>query len=234
MKQGRVIKNSLMVELDEENNYFITKSGVKIYIDNTFEPEKHIVVTGTVVSAPRSLFFKKGSPYTMPWKTPLEIKRGDRVVMYYLAVQNCLRDEEKKYIKENGKYYILVRYNNVYAVIRDNKVIPVNGYILAEPAEDPWKKKKQEYLKKISGIEIVTLQEKSNTDVVFAKAVYIGHPNTEYANSDFSDENIPVKEGDLMVMKKVRDIPVEYEYHSKIDKGRKLYRIQRHDILAIL
>ena len=35
-------------------------------------------------------------------------------------------------------------------------------------------------------------------------------------------------------MKRIRDIPVEYEYHAKMDGGRKLYRMQRHDILAVL
>jgi hypothetical protein len=35
-------------------------------------------------------------------------------------------------------------------------------------------------------------------------------------------------------MKRISDIPAEYEYHAKMDGGRKLYRLQRHSIMAVV
>lgn len=232
MKTGT---NYVMVELDEENDHIITKEGVKLYIDNTFEPEKHAVVTGKIVSIPDRLTFRPNSTELMPWETTIEVKEGDKVVMYYLGVVNALKKEIKKYFIKDGKYFVFIKYNNIFVVIRDKQIIPVNGYILVEPVDDPGKKQQEENVKSRSGIEIVKVtDQRNNTDVVYGKAVYIGNKNSRYHNPDITDENFSVSPGDVLVLKKVRDIPVEYEYHAKLDGGRKLYRIQRHDILAVL
>ena len=71
-------------------------------------------------------------------------------------------------------------------------------------------------------------------DVTFGKVAYIGGKVEKYNSPYKSDNHCNVKVGDEIVMKRIRDIPVEYEYHAKLDGGRKLYRMQRHDILAIL
>ena len=62
----------------------------------------------------------------------------------------------------------------------------------------------------------------------------MGKPNFGYKDPNQSDYFIEVSPGDELILKRLRDIPIEYEYHAKLDGGRKLYRIQRHDILAVL
>lgn len=228
MKVKQTMGNHLMIKLDPENNVVKTPGGLTLYIDTEFEPEKHTVVTGTVEALPPRLVWKE-----LPWKTENELQIGDKVVMYYMAVMNCMAKEQRRYIKEpgTGNVYIFLKYSNIYAAIRNGQIIPINGYILAEPIPDPWYEKlKADALSK--GIELVDLDLKSNKNVVFARLVHVGKPIELYRDNYLSDDHIDVVPGDEVILKKVRDIPVEYEYHSKL--GRKLFRIQRHDILAKL
>lgn len=220
--------NRVMVKLDPENEFIITPSGTKLFVDTTFEPEKHVVRAGVVERIPRQLYFNDA-----PWTTDMEIKVGDRVYMYFLAIQNCLAPERKQYIREGQTVWIFIKYHNIYCVEREGKIIPINGYILVEPMEDPAWIQQKEKMGKI-GLDAPDLRGLSKTDVTYGRIAYLGKPNISYKDDYKRDTECDVKQGDAIIMKKIRDIPVEYEYHAKIDGGRKLYRIQRHDILATL
>ena len=230
----KTVGNKVMVKLDPDNNTVTTKSGIKLYVDTSYEPEKHQVVTGTVVEPPKDLKFSKKDGSKMPWDTTVELKEGDKVAMYYLAVQNCLRKEHRRYIEQDGEKFIFIAYNNIYAAIREGKIIPVNGYLLIEPVDDP-EIERQKKKAEAAGLAYVPLSdEKSATKVVYGRVVYVGTLNKDYYTPDLTDEGADVSVGDTVIMKKVRDIPIEYELHAKIDGGRKLYRVQRHEILAVL
>jgi len=231
MKAKRMMSNNVMVKMDQENEFIKTPSGIKLFIDTSFEPEKHIVRVGEVVALPKRIIT---SGTGLPWETEIELMIGDRVVMYFLAVQNCLAPEKKNYARDGDNVWIFIKYHNIYAAIRDGKIIPINGYILVEPMEDPeWIRQKEQAAR--ADLELPDLRKPSNTDVVYGRIAYIGKPNKSYIDSIYkADKYYDLKEGDEIVMKKIRDIPVEYEYHAKIDGGRKLYRAQRHDILAKL
>ena len=229
----KTLNNHVVVKLDPENKFIKLKSGIELLVDTSFEPEKHVVRIGTVEKAPDKLIYKHGNT-GFPWKTTMELQEGDKVIMYFLAIQNCLRQEKKCYHKEGDDVWIYIKYHNIYAVIRDGKIIPVNGYLLVEPVEDPaWVKKVAQYM--CLNIELPDLRKPSLTDVTYGKISYAGIPNEQYADDTYkTDELVDVKVGDTIVLKRIRDIPVEYEYHAKIDGGKKMYRIQRHDILAVL
>lgn len=219
-----------MIKLDPENEIIETPSGLKLFVDTSFEPEKHIVRCGEVVKTPTHLVQRKGE---IPWTTEMEVQDGDRVVMYFLAVQNCLAPEKKRYVREGKTVWIFLKYHNIYAVIREGNIIPVNGYLLVEPIEDPeWIRKKAEAEK--HNLELPDLRTTSNTHVTYGRITYIGKPNKSYDHPHRSDEHYNISVGDEVVLKRIRDIPVEYEYHAKIDGGKKFYRVQRHDILAKL
>lgn len=232
MKTGQAIGNHVAVLLDPENKFVETKSGIRLHIDTSFEPEKHVVRTGTVVDAPTRLIYHHKKP-SYPWKTKPELKPGDRVVMYFMAIQNCLAPEQRKFTKEGDKVYIFIKYHNIYAIINDRNIKPINGYVLVEPVEDPEWTRKVEEAKKLN-LELPDMRQPSKTDVTYGKIAYMGEPNEMYADDYKSDRFHDEKVGDTIVMKRIRDIPVEYEYHAKIDGGRRLYRMQRHDILAVL
>lgn len=222
----------MKVKLDPENTTLLFKSGVKLYIDNTYEPEKHVVLVGTVEALPQQLSYSDRGD-KLPWITQMELQIGDRVVMHYLGVFNCISNERRHFIKEGENTWIFIKYQLIYAVIREGTIIPVNGYILVEPSEDPEKVRLQNQARE-SGIELVDFNEKTRTHVNYGKVAYVGKPNTLYYEKRKCDDDVDVSPGDLVILKKVRDIPVEYEYHAKLDGGRKLYRVQRHDILATL
>lgn len=230
MTTRSTISNRVLVRLDPENDEINTKSGLKLHVDTSFEPEKHVVRIGTVEKLPSKLTFK-GVGSDIPWHTDIELKVGDKVVMYFLAVQNCLSDEQKCYSKENGVTKIYIKYHNIYAAIREGKIIPVNGYVFVEPVEDPAWVSKIKRAEKL-GINIPDLRKPSRKNVTFGKVAYIGNPIKKYFSPHLSDEGYDIEEGDVVVMKRIRDIPVEYEYHAKLDGGRKLFRMQRPDIVA--
>jgi hypothetical protein len=169
----------------------------------------------------------------MPWKTDIELKVGDKAIIYYLAVINALSPEYKWYKRDGKKVDIFITYENIYAIIRDGKIIPVNGYVLVEPVDNPeW----TAYVDKMKamGMEAVDTRVPSKKDAVYGKIAYMGTPNKEYFGDHKTDDGINTEVGDTVVLKKVRDIPMEYEFHAKMDGGRKLYRIQRHDIIAVV
>ncbi|MBE3086025.1 MAG: hypothetical protein IMZ64_07395 [Bacteroidetes bacterium] len=229
MKVRETLGNNVMVKLDAKNDYIETKSGLKLLLDTSFEPEKHVVRVGTVEALPKELQFKK----EIPWETELELKIGDKVVMYFMAIQNCLSNEQKKYVQEGQDVYIFIKYHNIYAIIREKEIIPINGYVLVEPIEDPeWVRLNEQAAK--SGLMIPDMRTPSRTHITYGKVIYLGKKIIRYADKNKSDNFYDIQEGDQVIMKKIRDIPVEYEYHAKIDGGRKLYRMQRHDILAVI
>jgi len=232
MKAGQSIGNNVTVLLDPENKFIKTKSGIKLFVDTSFEPEKHIVRTGTVIATPTRLTYHHKKP-GYPWKTNPELKDGDRVVMYFMAIQNCLAPEQKKYTREGEDVYIFIKYHNIYAIIEEGNIRPINGYLFVEPIEDPEWTRKVEEAEKLD-LELPDLRKPSKTDVSYGKIAYMGAPNEAYADDYKSDEFHNEQVGDTIIMKRIRDIPVEYEYHAKIDGGRKLFRMQRHDILAVL
>jgi len=223
-----MLGDNVMVKMDPENEFVQTPNGFKLFIDTTYEPEKHMVRTGIVEAVPKDLSCKD-----FPWVTENEIQVGDKVVMYYLAIQNCLAPERRHFIKKGKTMWIFIKYNNIYVVVRDDKIIPINGYVLVEPIEDPdWEAKVAKAEK--AGLALPDLRGLSKTHVTYGRVAYTGKPIAQYKDEYKSDKGIDVKPGDEVVIKKIRDIPMEYEYHAKLDGGRKLLRMQRHNILAVL
>jgi len=231
--RGRTAGNHIMVELDPENDHIKLKDGGILYVDTTFDPEKHVTVIGTVRAIPDRLVFDEKKPGEMPWDTDLELEVGDKVIMHYLAVLNCLRNEIKKYWIEDGRRYIFIQYRSIFTILRGKEIIPINGYCLIEPMSDKYIEDLRSRADE-AGIMLAGMKEKNNQRVVYGRVAYAGAPNRRYFEEEYTDEGTDIKPGDEVVMKKITDIPVEFEYHAKIDGGRKLWRVQRRDIMAIL
>jgi hypothetical protein len=179
MRTGSGIGNHVCVKLDPANDMIETPSGLKLLVDTSYEPEKHIVRVGTVDAVPNRLTYHHKKP-SYPWETEMELKVGDRVVMYFMAVQNCLAKEQKRYYQKGKDIWIFIKYHNIYAVIEKDNIRPINGYVLVEPVEDPAWVRMQEQAKK-SNLELPDLRKPSKTDVTYGKIAYIGKPNKRYA-----------------------------------------------------
>lgn len=233
IEQGRSAGNHVMVELDPENDHIKMKDGGQLYLDTSYEPDKHVTVLGTVKAVPTNLHFDPENPSYMPWDTVMELREGDRVIMHYLAVMNAFRPEIKKYLVQDGKRLIFVQYRSIFCMIRNEKIIPINGYCLIEPMPDRYIERLKERAD-TAGLILAGMNEKNNKRVVYGTVAYTGIPNKRYFDKIYTDNGVEVSQGDEVVMRKISDLPTEYEYHAKLDNGRKLYRVQRHDIFGIV
>lgn len=230
MEPKMTFNNNVLIKLDPENNFIKLKNGTDLYIDTSFEPEKHATITGVVMGLPKKLYYTGVPNVGMPWKTEMELKIGDRAICYYLSVLNALRPESMKAFIEGDDRYVIIQYQNIFAVVRHGAIIPINGYCLVEPCENPIKKELQDRMAK-SNLVMVNIDKPSNTNVVFGKVKYTGRPNEEYSDGS-SDEGVEINNEDMVIMHKITDIPLEYDLHAKIDGGKKYWRIQRRRVLA--
>lgn len=228
MNYKKTFNNQILIKLDGENNKVHG-----LYIDTSYNPEMHATVTGTVFGLPSKLQYTGKPNIGMPWLTDIELSYGEKVIMYYLSVMNALNEKQPKYVREGDDIYILVPYSSIFAKYGDDWVLPVNGYCLIEPCEDPAITRERDRMKAM-GMDMVVLDRKNMTDVVYGKVRYVGTPNKEYVDYVASDEGVSVAVGDTIVMRKVSDIPLCYELHQKVNSGKKLYRVQRRQMLAKL
>jgi hypothetical protein len=231
MDYKTTLNDLVFIKLDKENDSIRLKNGCELYVDCAFEPEKNASVTGTVYGVPSHLHYTGKVNIGMPWLCDMEVNYGDKVILYYLSVINALKPQNKKYIIEGKDRYIFVNYSSIYAVYGDNFVKPINGYCLIAPVEDPSITAEKERMKKI-GMELIVGAKRNSKDVIYGKVKYLGKPNREYADKEQSDTGIDISIGDIVVIRKTADIPLQYELHQQVNDGKKLYRVQRKNIFA--
>ncbi len=231
MEFKRTFNNLVLIKLDPENDHIKLRNGFELYIDTTYEPEKHMTVTGTIYGLPSKLTYTGQANIGMPWRTEMEVKYGDQVILYYLAVINALKPENRRYVLEGEDRYIFINYQNIFAVVREGKIIPVNGYCLIEPCSNPMIEAQRKRMEAI-GLELVKLNETTKDQVNYGIVRYVSVPNQEYVDEGQSDEGVNIAVGDTVVLKRTTDIPLQYNLHAKIDDGKLYWRCQRRNILA--
>jgi len=231
MDYKQTLNNLVLLKLDPENDSVKLKNGTELYIDTSFDKEKHCTVTGEVYGLPSHLSYSGEGNKGMPWLTTMDLKFGDHVIIYYMSVINALAKESKRYILEGKDRYIFTEYQNVFAVYGEGFVKPLNGYCLIEPCDDPFITEKRKRLEAL-GMELVTLKNKSNVNVSFGVVRYVSAPNREYVDEFNTDDGVDIKIGDTVVLRRITDIPLQYELHQKVNKGKGLLRVQRRFILA--
>jgi hypothetical protein len=226
MEHRKTFNNNILIKLDKEND---TVNG--LFVDTTFDPDRHATVTGIIWGLPSHLYYSGEPNKGMPWKTQLEAKIGDGVIVYYLSIINALKPKEGRYIVENGERYVLIPYQFLYALVRDGSIIPINGYVLIEGIEDPSITREKERMAKMN-MELIVLERRINNNVVFGRVKYIGIPNREYVDYGQSDRGVDVAVDDAVVIRKTNDVPLQYELHQQVNQGVKLFRVQRRNLLA--
>jgi hypothetical protein len=231
MDRKRTFNNLVMIKLDPENKSIKLRNGYELYVDTSFDTEKHTTVTGEIYGLPSRLLYTGEANNGMPWETPLEIKYGDNVICYYLSIVNALKPEQRRYVLEGQDRYVWIPYQTIYAVVREGKILPVNGYVLIEPAKNPMIEAQRERMKKM-GLELVKLNDTTKDQANYGIVRYISTPNRQYVDEGVTDEGVDIAVGDIVVIKKTNDIPLQYELHQKVNEGKKLWRCQRRNILA--
>lgn len=213
------------------------KTEFSIHLDITFHREKHAPVTGEVIRTPKKLKYGKKVPESMDWKTNMELKEGDQVVYHYLAAINALgplvgeqasEGTDFRNIIYNGEIYFLIKYDQIFVARRNEegqeKVVMLNGYVLASPMKRKLKKTKFSLPDNL----------RNQNSLVFAKIEYTGTPNKQYLKNDGSlpPDGDDVYPGDFIVMEKVSDLPLEYGDHKSFEGDKEFFRMQRYQVLG--
>lgn len=221
----RVPQNNVIIRPDKGNDEITMPSGVKLYIDTSFEPEKHAGVVGEVMAVPERLRYQPDRGMTtLQYDVDMELKVGDKAFYHYLIPENCMNST--KYLEVEGEVYLIVPYDEIFLAERGEEVIMVNGWILAEPIlEDTFKS------------DILILPEIS-TKVASTKeatVAFVGKPVRRYLHDKTMDETTSeVNPGDKIMYLPNSDIPLEYGLHASFRGKKVFYRMQRKDILGIL
>lgn len=135
-------------ELDGEN-------GLQILIDASFEPVKHVVNFGEVVSVPDRLSHRPwginmaGKPKYFEFderevlwvdQLPITVQKGDKVYFHYNQTMKALDNGpiHEEVIDGKKYYYLKIEYQYIFCSIRDNEVIPNATWTLIEPAMESW------------------------------------------------------------------------------------------------
>ncbi len=222
LEKIKVPNNWVCVEYDNSNNYF-DLGGEKMLLDTSYEPEKNAQTIGTVIKACDHVSFNPSSQNSYDYDVEVEIQKGDRVIFHFLTILSAIK--HGKTFAQDGKLYVFMPYDRIFVAIRNDEIIPVNGFVLVRPD--------QEELPVPSSLNIVLTDLSKGSSKSSGTVVYAGVKCMGYAGA-FKDlgEDPDVFVGQKVLFKKMDAIPLQYEFHSLLKE--KLYRMQRKDILAIL
>ena len=151
---------------------------------------------GTVLNVGH-LWYDREDTRSMSWKTENEILPDDIAVYYY----NDDAWNQGKYHIEGNDVYFFIKYENIYFVIRNEKIIPVNGYVLVEPIRnvDVYNKKHKTVGvddKEIMGTDFLNPEPKlwlldGGVSKTYGHVRHIGTPLQETRITKFSD-GVPI------------------------------------------
>lgn len=223
------LNNQVLIKITRRTDE-IEYGSLKIYYDNSFDNYRNAVVTGEVLSAPKSLDERQ-----LLYTTEMELQKGDIVWFHYLAYVNAMpgpnQDVTKYYEIEGEEWYcILVDYKSIFVAKRQDQIMPLNGHVIISPldAEDIWE---SDVLVKPD----ITFKKYKYSET-FGIVNYVGKPIPKYFKDMYFPDDPNVSEGDIVVIDTACDIPFEVDLHRTFEKEVKepYYRVQRKDILGVV
>jgi len=224
-------RNHILVKPFLKSTDTIDILGIDIWIDKTYEKEKHAATTGSVVSVCDDLYFSMVRESGMAEKscrfdTTVEVETGDKIYFHYLSVQSA-RKEGKLFKAKDGEYYMFLKYDESFCVKRGDSIIMTNGWILLEPIVAS-----EKFMSKYVHIPDMQNQKES---IKFAKVAHVGNKIKNYLeDSDAYDFDEEINPGDIIAYDRHSNIPLQYSLHSDIEGSQNFLRMQRNDICAVV
>jgi co-chaperonin GroES (HSP10) len=185
-------------------------------LDNTFKDSHLSVTAGEIVSVPKSIRYNKGRPSEISWETTLEVEIGDTVIFHYLCFYNATisdGDISGKIFEKDGETFLYVSYSQLFLAVRDEEIIMLNGYVLAEKTKIEHKLDVPEEFQDLKNIFTIT---------------HNGSNNKQYVHKQYNDADVEV--GNLVLTKKNCDVPLQYPHFNLLEK--EYVRIQKNNIIA--
>jgi co-chaperonin GroES (HSP10) len=179
----------------------------------TWDEAGNCTVFGEVVVLPRKLSFRdRPGKSGMEWKTTLEAQVGDIAYWGIMEGANC------PVLTVGDQTYYLVDYGEIRLLKREEKIIPVNGFVILE-----------EVVKKQDGI-IITPDSAIHTDKKRGIVRYIGNRNECYYPETELCDPIDIKVGDEVLFKSDILTPLEDSRYAGIKE--KVWYCQGRWIIA--
>lgn len=201
----------------DPTNQILLPSGHTLYLDTRFEEQGHAPTYGTVIGMPDALRFSRdASVESVQFDVPMELELNDKVIFHFNSLGIA---------KEQGRIFdrgFMVRYDSLFAAIRGDKVIPLNGNIIVEPESAVIR----------TNLFIPEIAKKKAKQV--GRVLYAGSKVADYRyNPDEFDGDVEV--GDRILFIHYNAVPLQHfpEIHGKVKKTM-LYRMQRKDVDAVL
>lgn len=198
------------------------KDGKTLYLDIRFEEYLNAKTAGVVIQVPDKLCFAPKESVSLPWDTDMELKVGDVVVYNYLAVKNAT---DMGFVFGDGA--IALPYDSIYAAIRNDQVICINGFILVEPEKER------------IVTDLFVPDNAQDLSKQIGTVVYAGTPNRGYKIdvlvNGYTSPDDRVSVGDRVMFNWNDAIPVQpnAELRGEIKRGM-LYRMQHKDVHAVV
>ncbi len=159
------------------------KGEIKVWIDGSYEPEKHAITYGEVVLASEI-----NEDYSKS-----ELKKGDIIFFHYLCCMNAIADQ--KYIIHCNQLYYIVNTESVFVAKRDEQVIPLNGTVLVEAIDDSLPEKNE------WGMEIPKAKRNKN---------HLNEGIVINAGNPLVGEEKTCNEGDRIFWRTGASVPLQY------------------------
>lgn len=218
-----ILYDRVLIKLPKPVNDTIEfESGVKLYLDTSYEPARHTMVTGTVVKVCKKFTFD--TDFTKEWLPQIEVSPGDSVILDYFQILNNMGslvhrytdNPTDMYLLHEGSYYVFVDYHELWAKKTDAGLVPLNGYIIYKGIVD----------KTTFGVYVKEDLNRSEGIVVA-----VGGNNLKYREDIYEDVD-GVNVGDHVVFRKDKYRKLEYDTHATENKD--LYLVQKRYIMGVL
>lgn len=234
----QLANNYVLVKPDPGNHKVRLKSGAELFLDTSYEKEKHAVTSGIVVKVPeRLIHYKEHGIAKLDFVTDQEVQIGDRIIYHYMqAIDNMQRS---RYIESDGVVYFLIKYDSIFCTLRDPLVSELTG----EPVETGWK-----IITPVNGYVFVEADEEElpSTSLIIPDMMlhrksqvsgiirYIGSPLQGYRDyPEWGADKDELRIGQRVLFSKLDSIPLQYPLHQTIDKDKTIYRMHRRDIYGV-
>lgn len=198
-----------------------------IYIpDSATQAQMYSNVSGIVKRVPEKPVYNRENPESLHVKLPFEIQEGDQVWFHFTCEPEA---------RQKGKYIgddFLVNYRDIYVAKRRGHIIPLNGFVLAEPL-----KPLEELFPAMRAAGFVGLDKALDADDYKnrCRVTHLGQLIPEYKwgidDEVIQPDDPSIQIGDELLLTPFVGNELEKLEHT-LDENKSFYRFQRRDIVG--
>lgn len=146
------------------SNFTDIIKNAQIYANTALGQSDMVNIIGEVISLPLSI----SKTRDLEGFSTKDIRVGDTAIFSYQVIFDTVQKGEleepiyKNLLSYNANEYFTANIRNIYGVIRDGKIIMINGYVMIAPFEEP----------KI----VLSAEQKRIRGTIKSQVMYIGNP----------------------------------------------------------